>query len=274
MTDEEWERWIEAFRQHPAETVRVAQIMGRPRNRGRLAWYHGWPEQGRPPIAEILAADAIDARAKRAAIDEKEREQTPAKHLVEHGPDMVMQQMLDRDKRRQLAAADSAKTRSEEGVMIATSRRNGIALAAVTAQLIRMANQLMPKIAQQMQSENVSVKDAVTMVQKIAVITRLGTEASKMALAMERVSMGEPLSDEINANGRLDPEQAAEWVLMGMRAVERFKQRRGGLDEDEGGSAAADPAALTAPGPGESPDDAGAGADAGLASVGRPELPN
>lgn len=296
MPDDEWERWIEEFRKHPGETVKVAQIMGVPRNRARIAWHHGWPRQGRPAIVDLVAVDQYAARVKRAEREEAAAplpvpalpaaskapppkrspeppvQVTSARDLAIHGPERIMAQMLERDKRRQLVAADSAKTRAEEGMMISTARRNGIALAAVTAQLIRMANGLMPKIAEIMKVEAVSVKDAVTMVQKIAVITRLGTEASKMALQMERAAMGEPMSDDIKTNGRLDPEQAADWVLMGMRAVERFKQRQGGgTDEDEGRSAQE-----SSPRAGEDEDDEDdeQQSDAGLASVGRPELPN
>ena len=274
MTDEEWERWIEAFRKHPGETVKVAELMGCPRNRARLAWYHGWPKQGRPAITELLAADQHAARAKRAELEEVEEElpESTARDLVEQGPDMVMRQMLERDQRRQRAAADSAKTRAEEGAMIATARRNGIALAAVTAQLIRGANTLMARIGPNLAKEDISVKDAVSLVQKIAVITRLGTEASKMALTMERAAMGEPMGDEVTANGRIKPEQAAAWVALGMKAIQRFQERNGGVDEVEGRSASKAPAARSASTTRDDEDDDTD--DRGLAAVGRAALPN
>jgi hypothetical protein len=216
--------------------------MGVPRNRGRIAWHHGWPKQGRPPISELLAADKMAARAKRAEMEAEGAEdpvveETPTSALASESQRQVMAAMVERDKTRRKALDDSSRTRAEEGLLISVTRRNMMALGSVTAQLMRGAQALAPKLSQALQTEQLSVKDGMAVMQKLSVIARLGAEAGKMAVQMERLALGEPMGDEAAmTGGRLTPADAERWMQLAMRTLERTRERsaRGGTDEDQG----------------------------------------
>jgi hypothetical protein len=280
VSDSEWERWITLFREFPGEVVKVARLMGVPRNRSRIAWHHGWPKQHRPPICELLEADKMAARAKRAdleaqGVEDPVIEETPVSSLATESQRQVMAAMVERDKTRRKVLEDSSRTRAEEGALIAVTRRNTMALGAVTAQLMRGAQELAPKLAKALQTEAISIKDGMSIMQKLSVIARLGAEAGKMAVQMERLAMGEPMGDEAaTAGGKLSPQDAERWLQLAIRTMQRSRDRtaatnaRGGVDEDQGRSARAKPAA-EAPSGDELDDDAG-----GVVEVGRTDLLN
>lgn len=279
VTDAEWDRFIAAFRQFPGQTQKVSEIVGTTRNRARIAWYHGWPKQGRPAICELLEDEKVLARAERFDLEVAEDDEeelvaevvSPGRHSeppVDENHKRVMDGMLQRDLQRRKVLADSLKTRAEEGQLVRESRKNSVELAQATAKLLHGVVALSAHIGEKLASEKgISIKEGMTLIQKAAVITRLGNEASKMALQMERLVLGQPVGDETGEadTGKLSPKDALKWIEMTMKAVKRYETRTAG-----GGSDAAGPSKPAAAGAGRESDDAD-DSDA-LATVGRPAL--
>jgi hypothetical protein len=243
MTDAEWERWIAAFREHPGHTVKVAKIMGCPRNRARLAWYHGWPKQGRPPISQILEMDKSLARAHRGMRESDDAKAEPGeitdsvRALAKHTD--VADAVAERNRRRQKALEDSVKTRTQEGMLISISRGNSIALAASTANLLKGAQALSKRMEEQLRLETVPIREAMSLIKSVAIITRMNAEASKQVFEMERLVMGEPDTEvKGGAGGKLSPAEAAEWMRVAMNTVRKYEERkaiRGSGDASQSG---------------------------------------
>lgn len=242
VSDLEWERWIETYRKHPGQIVKVAALMGCPRNRASIAWNKGWPKQGRPPVSELLEADKVMARKMRAEAEEAEAkgEAQPGSEAVaevvptaaelatpEASTARNMALMVEREKTRRASARDAALTRAEEGKLIKRARRNATELADVTAELLEGAKALMPRLRDLMEDEaaELTLKEGISFMQKLAVLTKLGTEASKMALQAERLAMGQPVGDEDTAGaagGELSPEHAVKWMQLGIGMLRKW----------------------------------------------------
>lgn len=286
FSDGQWDSLVTAFRENPGDTRLVAEITGIKFARCVRAWHHGYPVQGRLPISEIVESDKMLARAKRAELNDEEegRSEPPPKakfvsvppggleqtaEVVSPEHKRVMAAMLERDKQRRKALEDSARTRAEEGRLIQVSRRNVMSLGLTAARILRGAEQLATRMEGQLAKEtNLPLKEAMSLVQKASVIVRLGTEAGKMAVQMERLAMGQPIGDGTDvggAGGKLSPDDAERWIEMTMRALERSKRRQRDLvnDEEESIPAGSDepepPRQLPSGGP-----------DAGIVRVGRP----
>lgn len=237
FTDAEWDRLVNAFREHPGDTTLVSEITGIKRVRVVKAWHHGYSRQGRPAISELLESDKILARATRAdmhdeAADAVEVPSAPATVVVDsdgvsHEHKRVMAAMVERDKVRRQALADSARTRAEEGALIAVARRNVMQLGLISAQVLRGAQHLAERMQKQLESEQVSLKDGMQLIQRSSVVVRLGNEAAKMAIQMERLAMGQPVGDgSESTDGALKPEDAERWIEVASRALERARKRR------------------------------------------------
>jgi hypothetical protein len=247
VSDAEWERWIETYRKHPGQIVKVAALMGCPRNRASIAWNKGWPRQGRPPVSELLEADKVLARKMRAEAEEAavrgaevvaEPPIPTAAELAtpEASTQRNMALMVEREKTRKASQRDAALTRSEEGKLIKRARRNATELADVTGELLAGAKALMPRLRKLLEDEStdLTLKEGISFMQKLAVLTKLGTEASKMALQAERLAMGHPVGDddvEGATGGALSPEHAAKWLQLGVGMLRRW----GVSDESQSG---------------------------------------
>lgn len=245
MTDAEWARWIALFREHPGETVKVAKLMGVPRNRARIAWYHGWPKHGKPAISELLEQDKTLARAHRASVLEKEAtadvEITPAVQELAKKTDADVTDAIA--KRKQVLKRlqdDSIRTRAEEGMLIDTSRKNALALAGLTINLIKGAQQLAKRLEVQLRSDVIPAREAMSLIKGISNVVRMNTDASLQVIEMERRIMGEPAPD-VKAGGRFSPDEAAEHIALAVKAMEKYQQRQQALrarngDSDAGSS--------------------------------------
>lgn len=230
MTDAEWARWIALFREHPGETVKVAKLMGVPRNRARIAWYHGWPKHGKPAISELLEQDKTLARAHRASALEKEAtvdvEITPAvQELAKKSGDDVAEAITKRKQLMKKVQNDSARTRSEEGMLINVSRGNALALAGLTVNLIKGAQQLAKRLELQLRSDVIPAREAMSLIKGISNVVRMNTDASLQVIEMERRIMGEPAPD-VKAGGRFTPDEAAEHIALAVKAMEKYQRRQ------------------------------------------------
>ena len=290
FTDAEWDRMVNAFREHPGDTTRVSVITGIKRLRVVRAWHHGYERQGRPAISELLEADKFAARALRAemhdaaaaaaaphdaGIDDNDDAagivDAPTHIVTTAEPARVMAAMVERDKVRRKALEDSARTRAEEGALIAVARRNVMQLGLISAQVLRGAQHLAERMQKQLELEQVSLKDGMQLIQRSSVVVRLGNEAAKIAIQMERLAMGQPIGDgSESTDGALKPEDAERWIEVASRALERARKRRESEGQhevsagtDRGDAGRGDPAA---PAVGTEPDDeTGDDLDLGLA---------
>lgn len=245
---------VNAFREHPGQTTRVSELTGIKRARVVRAWHHGYELQGRPPISELLDADKVLARAKRAdivlpgatVVVEDEPGDLAAEVVNTIEPDDVvhtrqhrkmMAGMVERDRIRRKALEDSARTRAEEGALIAVSRRNVMALGTISAQVLRGAQQLATRMQKQLEKagkDELSLKEGMQLIQRASVVVRLGTEAGKMAVQMERLAMGQPIGEGLDTNTtKLSPDDAERWIDMTVRALERARRRRESGGENE-----------------------------------------
>ena len=231
MTDAEWEKWVALFREHPGETVKVAKLMGVPRNRARIAWYHGWPKHGKPAISDLIEQDKTLARAHRAsAVAAKEAtadvEITPVvKELAKRTESEVTEAVAERKKVMKRIQDDSIRTRSEEGMLINVSRGNALALAGLTVNLIKGARALSKRLEEQLTKDQIPAREAMSMIKSIANVVRMNTDASLQVLEMERRVMGEPAPD-VKASGRFNADEAAEHIALAFKAMEKYRARQ------------------------------------------------
>jgi hypothetical protein len=243
MTDAYWDEWLDIFRQHPGETVKVAGLMGVPRNKARVIWHHGYPKQGRPPMRDVIEGEKAAARDLRAELEAEaprgvqgrdaraHKTEAPAKEVEAPG-DAIIQNaavgiIVERDRKRRRAQADAAKTRAQEGVLVSVSRGNAIALAAATANLLIGAQELAARMEKMLRFDDIPLREAMGLMQKISIMARMNAEAAKNAIEMERVIMGTPDGDAERhvSGGKLTPQEAAEWLQLGMKTVQKFQKR-------------------------------------------------
>lgn len=243
ISPHQWQRWVAAFRRHPlrAEVLKECPDLSAPR--ASAAWTRGFPAQGLPSIRSIVGAEMERAREIRHEAELEQAQRQEQRVEVE-----VM--VRERKRLKQLEAA--AQTRAEEAMLVSTARRNAIALAGVTAQVLQGALQLGQKIGQELSRQaaekTVDVELSLKLLQRAANITRLNNDAAKMAFQMERMVLGIPPEGDESSDGQMTLEDSERWFAEAHEAFQRARARRllgpggGGEDQDQVDGGPGDPA--------------------------------
>lgn len=109
VTDQQWELMRAAFQEHGEKPYKVASLAGVNPRTAIKAWATGWPELGRPPIAQVLKDEEIGARARQIhALKQAERQNAEAAVVT--------------SEIRNLAREHAIAVRAQEGEIIQKSR--------------------------------------------------------------------------------------------------------------------------------------------------------
>lgn len=196
-TPEWYAALVQAFLIHGKNFAAVSRDLGITRFACRTAWNEGWTKQvgtelnggvrryekvdWAPPIKNKIAEYQVLARAKleeeRRAVDkEKEDREAALRDAVEK------------------AKADLVDSRALQGRTVKQARANSIALMGVSGNLLQAAAQLSKKVARLVSDPNwtPSPKQAVSLLGRMAEITKMGVESASIADEMERKALGEP----------------------------------------------------------------------------------
>lgn len=242
MTPEHWQHVLSVYAKHDGHQHAVAEELGWGRKRVQRVWNRGYPSLGFPPVQQVLARDATAAaeiRAERERILRDTEVQERAEQLMaaatQKAPLSDDEQrriavMVERENERARARADAVKARGEEAALISASRRNAIALNAVTAQVLRGAVALSSEIQQALEAEaqqpSLSLAQQLGLIRQAAQVARFNAEAGLQAVKSERMVLGDPIVAESADDEQADDLQdASRWIETTMRALHRAKQR-------------------------------------------------
>ena len=188
---------VQAFLVHGQNFAAVSRDLGITRFACRTAWNEGWTRQvgtelnggvrryekveWAPPIKNKISEYQVLARAKleeeRRAVEQEKADREAA-----------LRDAVDK------AKADLVDSRALQGRTVKQARANSIALMGVSGNLLQAAAQLSKKVARLVSDPNwtPSPKQAVSLLGRMAEITKMGVESAAIADEMERKALGEP----------------------------------------------------------------------------------
>lgn len=231
ITKDDYDKMVAAYREVPGNFTHCARKAGCWHGTAKRAWELGWPKNQMPPIKDVIAAEQQAARAKLQG--EYETAQALAKtevikDMVRDGAKVEAQRA---EVERQKAQEDSARSRAEEARMVRGSRTNSIGLLGVTAQLLQGGMKLAAKLRQQLEDGDFEPQEAVKIINSIAAITQKQHEAAKMAMAMERLLLGEP-TEILGVKMGIESLADAEKEILAAAADLKRAQELGIIDAD------------------------------------------
>lgn len=243
MTPEFWQHVLAVYAKHDGHQHAVAEELSWGLKRVQRVWNRGYPSLGFPPVQQVLARDATAAaeiRAERERIlrdtEVEDRAQQLMAAATQKAPlsdddQQRIAAMVERENERARARADAVKARGEEAALISASRRNAIALNAVTAQVLRGAVALAAKIQHALEAEaqqpSLSLAQQLGLIRQAAQVARFNAEAGLQAVKSERMVLGDPITAESEGDEQVDGDlqDASRWIETTMRALHRAKQR-------------------------------------------------
>jgi hypothetical protein len=146
----------------------------------------------------------------------------------------IFDALAESQRKRDQALERVALIRRKEAELVEASRKNAISLAALTSQLldggIALSTEIEKALKRQKDSADFSAKEGLNLVRQLSAITRLGNEAAKFAIQMERLVLGEPTGDPESDTGEKKPaewtlDEAEQWISTAADAVKRRRQR-------------------------------------------------
>lgn len=199
---------LDAFYQYPGNISRAATEAGVSRSTARKAWNEGWPQKkGFPPIKDIVGSKKditendmdIEIRARRDGLTIEEEieildaEEEKRGEFVQNGLAKIegVNSELIGEIRAQEDAIDSL---SEEAKMVRKSRRNTINLLSVGSHLLGAAINKARNLELKLKSgqEELTTKETIRFILSCAEVQKIGCQAAKLSLEMERMIVGAP----------------------------------------------------------------------------------
>lgn len=176
-----------------------------------------------------LSATRVLGKARRTPEDLVREQEEPESHVLTVAEQRRVAALVKREEERDKARTDAIKARGEEATLVSASRRNALALNAVTAQVLNGAIKLAARIQTALEVEasasTLSLRDQLALVRQAAQIARFNAEAGLQAVKSERIALGQAELPEPgeHVNGSL--EDAESWIVTTTRALQRARDR-------------------------------------------------
>lgn len=190
LTQEDYDNCLKAFRERPGNFSHAAKTAGIWHGTAKVLWEDGKPSKNWPPLRDVILSEQRQARAMLEAADKQLRDKVRVES--EQANLSKKEEALRLELERQKASNDIARSRAEEATMVRGARQNIVGLMGVSAQLISGGLKLADRLKKTLESSELSPVESTKILQSIASITRQANEAGKVAMAMERIHVGEP----------------------------------------------------------------------------------
>ena len=131
---------------------------------------------------------------------------------------------------------DAVASRGDEVRLVRANRQSALVLAAVNADLLRVASNLSSTLLQDKAAlAKLSPREKLGLIRTVAGIVHRTAQTSQTAVNMERLLMGEPTAIVGRADGApstqdMTPEEAEQWFNLASRAFRRRAARRTTID--------------------------------------------
>lgn len=181
LTEDDYNKIIEAFRQHPNQPYLAAKLAGVDGRTANRAWERGWPKNGWEPVKVVLEREKLKARA-----------------------DMLNRTAVQRatlEKEREDAIKQASQSRAQEGQMVGLARTGALQALAVASQLIASGRQLATLAKRKIEEEalrpdgddkQLTAVKSVDLLGKIVSLQAQINSLAHEAMEMERLHLGEP----------------------------------------------------------------------------------
>lgn len=211
-----WEAMIEAYRLHPGHHINAAAQAKVTPAYAKLAWDNGWWKtagyERYIPIRDIVAAEQATARA---ALVKSGAKPTPA---------TVQEARTEARSVVQNAVVDLEEARVGEARLVRTLRQFAMSSLAALAPIKQVLPEITKRLAEQLRTEKLTPKEAVSLMRAIEEISRNATEQAKIAVELERRVLGEP---DLTIDHRVvaDAPENLEAAMREIQEAEEARQR-------------------------------------------------
>jgi len=213
ITQEKYDKMVEAYRQAPGNSSRCARASGVDRHTARKAWAEGWPDRLLRPIKDVYHEEQLAARARLAKAREEELSKLAA---MQAGTEQ-----LDRERARD----DSIASIEEETKMVRASRHSAMALQVILQRLLRGSATLAERVEEELANMTLKTpKELIAILKELSTVTRQANEAARLAQQMEHSLVGKP-DQWLGIASDTSPQEAAAEVELAQRAIRRLKKR-------------------------------------------------
>lgn len=222
---EQHQRLVEAFRTQPGRFLPAAKAAGISPFTAKRYWLQGHPDapdQRAKPISQLLDEERLAARARMVELEKQV--DTLAVEL----------EAKRRQEQSKLAQKDATDTRVQEAQMIRMARGAASGLLVTLTNLSKGAAQVGVRVAKNLNRiandpADMSQDQLVEMVRTIGALTtalRQANDASRQAMEMERLLLGEPTAIIGHAHlTEVSVDEAERRIQAGLRALQRAKDR-------------------------------------------------
>ena len=201
-----------ALRELPGMFPEAARRAGVCKNTVSKAWFDGWPGRGLRPIKIIIEEEQSAARARLAALRERELQ------------DIAVQQVHNENKQETRVVQDAILQREEEAKMVRGSRHAAMALLGIVQRLEKAGLQLAERVEAKIAMAELSPREAAQLFRDITSMTKSAIDAAHTAQAMERSLLGEP-EKIIGVALNVSASDAAKEMDMANRALARMRKK-------------------------------------------------
>lgn len=188
VTDEQYNRLIEAFRTAPSHYSEAGRAAGISAHTARKCFHEGYPKYGKKAIADILREEQEHARAKLAEM-EAQAERTAIELDALRKADAKLK-----------AVDDVTESRVQEAQMIRMGRSAATNLLMVLTNLSKGTTRIGERIQRTLEAMGsdetplspLEVTNMTRLVSNLSLALRQTHEAASRAMEMERLLLGEP----------------------------------------------------------------------------------
>lgn len=239
ITKEDYDRLVEAFREHGTTSMKLvakaAKVHWNTANRG---WNEGWPNKNLAPIKDlILREHAMTRKIREEQVKNQlsnERADTlvveaevRAKAIIDKAEQDARKKMADLLER---SGHDAAEQRADEAMLSRLARKNVISAQAFISAAWQNARALANEVTRAVQAGEITAAQAMRFAEKLMRGTQVVNDAAKLSMQVERIRVGEP-TETISV--KLEPanlEEAARDIEHAAALVAMARQR--GLIDD------------------------------------------
>lgn len=213
ITQEKYDKMLEAFRQYPGGVKRCARAAGVDPRTARKAWNEGWEDRLLRPIKDVYHEEQLAARARLAQAREDELKRLAA---TQAGTEQLA---------KERARDDSIASIEEETKMVRASRHSAMALQVILQRLLRGSATLAERVEEQIGIMTLkNPKELIFILKELATVTRQANEAARLAQQMEHSLVGKP-DQWLGITSNTSVEEAAAEVALAQKAVQRLKKK-------------------------------------------------
>jgi hypothetical protein len=213
---------VEGYRREPGNHAHASKLAKVSVPTARNTWNYGLGasyEFGQRPIKEIIAEEQTMARAELGRRYAAEQTAAEDRARREADPTGLASRELPASS-AEAARRDAVDSRAAEAQLVRVARSNVVAMAGVTAKLLRgtvtFASNLSKRISE---DKDMPIDKGVLLIKRIAEVTRTTAQAGDLVLDMERKLLGD--SDRVPDESTMTMEQAAIEIRDAQDALDR-----------------------------------------------------